>query len=295
MAEIGVRRPGDTPYPFLRRKVMFESSPFCVASPFLEDPPPSNPTGQEESVADSCQVQTMLLDAQGAGSSVVTLKPFSPVVDKSTRGAKSPKASGKTHKSLKTKPQDNKTVQIAPGIYEANDFNKYMTVVVDTMNSDIFNIHRDLVSVCGSEPKIYTQGSGRLLVEASTPAISQKLQDLTQLGGVTATCAPHTYMNQSRGIVYAPQLLRYPEDKLRQEFASQVVSDVRRLSRLQNNAVTPLPQLVLTFDRLTLPEYLNAAWYRYKIRPFVPRPRRCFHCQEFGHILDTCRRKAQGL
>ena len=286
----------NTPYPIFAQKVMSSvTSTFCVATPFLEGPPPPNPTGQEGSAADSCQVKTMVLDTQRSGSSVVTMKPFSPVVDLSTRGAKSPKVSSNNRKTLKTKPQDNRTIQIAPGLYEANDFDKYMTVVVDTTNSDIFDIHRDLVSVCGSEPKIYTQGSGRLLVEAPTPAISQKLQNLTLLGGVTATCAPHTYMNKSRGIVYAPQLLRYPEDKLLAEFASQGVSDVRRLSRLQNNAVTPLPQLVLTYDRLTLPEHLNAAWYRYKIRPFVPRPRRCFHCQEFGHILDSCRRKAQGL
>ena len=132
-------------------------------------------------------------------------------------------------------------------------------------------------------------------MEASSPEVSRKLQDLALLGGVTATCAPHSTMNQSKGIIYAPQLLRYTEAKLCKEFEDQGVSEVRRLSKLVNGALTPLPQLILTFDRLSLPDVLHAAWYRFKVRPFVPRPRRCFHCQAFGHVADSCRRKQQGM
>ena len=275
--------------------MLSDTSTFCVTAPLLEDPPPSTPTGQEESAAVSCQVMTMHSDIQESSSSITTLKPFSPVVGLSTQGAKSPNVSKKNRKPIKTKNNDNRSIQVAPGVFEANDYDKYLTIAIDNTNADIFDVHRDIISCCGSEPKIYSQSSGSLLVEASSPTMSQKLRNLTLLGGVTATCEPHSFMNKSRGIVYAPQLMKYPEEKLRKEFESQGVSDVRRLSKIQNGAITPLPQLVLTFERLTLPDTLHAAWYRYKVRPFIPRPRRCFHCQEFGHVLDSCRRKTQGL
>ena len=231
----------------------------------------------------------------GTDSNIVTLEPFSTSVAVPTRGVPTPKDSKKFRKGKNKKVSDNRSVEVAPGLYEPNDYDKYLTVVLDDTEVDIFDVHRDLVDCCGKEPTVYAQGSGRLLIEASSPAVSRKLQDLTLLGGVTATCAPHASMNKSRGIVYAPQLARYPEDKLCREFASQGVSEVRRLTKMVNGAATPLPQLVLTFDRLSLPEYIRAAWYRYKVRAFVPRPRRCFHCQEFGHTVESCRRKSQGL
>ena len=30
------------------------------------------------------------------------------------------------------------------------------------------------------------------------------------------------------------------------------------------------------------------------MKPFIPRPRRCFYCQEFGHVVTSCRLKDQG-
>ena len=232
--------------------------------------------------------------AGSSTSNIATFDPYTPSqdVDTSTQGNKSPKDSRKKKKGKKAvRVQDNRSIQTAPGIFEPNDYKKYLNVVLDDSNADIFDVHRDLINCCGKEPKVYAQGTGRILVEASTPEESRRLQGLTQLGGVQATCNPHPAMNQSKGIIYAPQLSRYPEEKLLKEFEPQGVIEVRRLRKIINGAITPLPQLVLTFDRLRLPEYITAAWYKYKIRLFVPRPKRCFYCQEFGHVLDSCRRK----
>ena len=62
-----------------------------------------------------------------------------------------------------------------------------------------------------------------------------------------------------------------------------------------DGVLVPTPSLIVSFDRLTLPEVLQAAYYSLRIKPYVPRPRRCFHCQRFGHVGKSCRRQQQGL
>ena len=159
----------------------------------------------------SSHPKDMATDSMGSGSNIATLLPFSTAVEKSARGAQSPKGSQTQRRNKKAvKSHDNKSIQIAPGIYEPNDYDKYLTVVLDDENADIFNIHRDLVSCCGKEPTIYSQGSSRILVEASSPEVSRKLQDLTLLGGVTATCTPHNTMKKSKGIILCPTTVMVP-------------------------------------------------------------------------------------
>ena len=261
-----------------------------------EGPPPPNTLDSGGQVDNSGSLtKDMATDIPESGSNVVTYLPFSPGVDLSARGAQTPKSSRRRPKNTKVDIHNNRSIQIAPGIFEANDFKKYLTVTLDDTEADIFDVHRDLINCCGKEPTVYTQGSGRILVEAASPEVSDKLQKLTSLGGITATCTPHRSMNSTKGIIYAPQLLKYTEEKLLREFEEQGVSEVRRMMKTVNGATTPQPQLVLTFDRLRLPEVIHAAWYRYKVRAFIPRPMRCFHCQEFGHALDSCRRKSQGF
>ena len=69
---------------------------------------------------------------------------------------------------------------------------------------------------------------------------------------------------------------------------------MERMKKKVNGVPSPLPNLILTFDSTTLPDMLEAAWFRYKVKQFIPRPRRCFYCQRFGHVLESCRLKSEG-
>ena len=62
-----------------------------------------------------------------------------------------------------------------------------------------------------------------------------------------------------------------------------------------SGVLTPQPTLILTFDSRRLPEKIDAAWFKFKVKEFIPRPRRCYHCQAFGHVMGSCRTKIQGL
>ena len=44
----------------------------------------------------------------------------------------------------------------------------------------------------------------------------------------------------------------------------------------------------ITFDRPQLPTSIKISTLVFSIRIFIPRPRRCFNCQRYGHTNDTC-------
>lgn len=190
-------------------------------------------------------------------------------------------------------------IEVMPGMYEPVSFEKYIVVKsVDgcSINDlDIFEVHRSLVKACGREPKIMPQGDGSLLVEVSSPEESSKLRALTSVPGATVSCSPHATMNQSRGVVFSRDLLRYSEERLVNELKNYDVTSVRRVQRKVDGVLTPTPTLFITFNRLVLPKTLKLAWLNLNVKPYVPNPRRCFHCQAYGHVTQTCRRLKNGF
>lgn len=46
---------------------------------------------------------------------------------------------------------------------------------------------------------------------------------------------------------------------------------------------------ILTFDLPELPEKLHAGFLSLNVQLYIPNPRRCFNCQEFGHGAKFCK------
>ena len=217
------------------------------------------------------------------GSSLVTLKPF--VADPLPQ---------RRRKNVRVRNRENER-EIIPGVFEPVNYNKFLTLKFDqdkrAQDLDMFTIEKQIANACGREPNITFQSDGSLLIEATTPEESLKLQGLDLIDGITAKCAPHRSLNQCKGVIRSPHLLKYSEERLLNEFASQKVVEVKQMKKFINNVLTPLPTYILTFDLIQLPQKLKAAWLRLQVRPYVPNPRRCFYCQRFGHVSNNCRRK----
>ena len=87
--------------------------------------------------------------------------------------------------------------------------------------------------------------------------------------------------------------MTFSEETLQKELEDQGVIMVQRMKKKINGVITPQPGLILTFNFIRLPSSIESAWYTYKVKQFIPRPKRCFHCQEFGHTVMSCRLKTQ--
>ena len=277
-----------------------------VPSPDLNDSltqtttsgPDSSSTPQTDPCMSNDKAQTCT-----KGSSVVTLSPFefrmkSSLKETPVFGLTSPPPQRRKRTDPNNMAKNVKgskvNHEVIPGKYEAIGYEKYLTIKLSDSDADVFKVYRDIVECCGRKPKISPQKKGELVVETNSVAESRKMQNMSILGGVQASCTPHLALNCSKGIVYAPQLLLYSEERLEQEFKDQGVIKVERMKKKVNGVPTPLPNLILTFNSFKLPDILQAAWFRFKIKLFIPRPRRCFYCQRFGHVLESCRLKMEG-
>ena len=190
-------------------------------------------------------------------------------------------------------------VESLPGVFVQDSFSKFLVLKLKDGSSfrdqNAFHVTRDIVKVCGSIPKIVPQADGSLLVEARDAEESATIEAINRLASCDVSVVGHATLNQSRGVVYCKDLLRYSEEELLDGLKDQGVVRVERIRKKVDGVLTATPSIIVTFDRLTLPDVLQAAYYRLRVKPYVPRPRRCFHCQRFGHVGKSCRRQQQGL
>ena len=219
---------------------------------------------------------------------VATLEPYIPAIN-------SQKRSNKRDNWEYKKRTKNQTL---PGLFESISYIQYLTLKLDDdqriQNSDFFEIHRQIYSCLGREPKIVFQGDGSILVEVTSLEEKEKLLSLTELSGKSARCSPHKLMNQCKGVIRAPLLMQFSEERLQKEFESQSVIEVKQMKKKINGTLTALPTYILTFDLPRLPKEIKAAWLYFGVRPYIPAPRRCYYCHRFGHVNDNCRRRLKG-
>ena len=127
-------------------------------------------------------------------------------------------------------------------------------------NINVFKANREIIQICGSQPKILPQGDGSLLIETTSPEQSEKLKLIGTLDGHTVKCFSHPVFNQCRGVIYAPELLQIEEKEIETELRSQGVSKVIRMKKKVGEQLIPLPTLILTFDQCKLPKFIKAGW-----------------------------------
>ena len=120
-----------------------------------------------------------------------------------------------------------------------------------------------------------------LRIRADDRQHARLLTEITESGQVPVTITTTT--NTTQGSIWAPELDLLDADVILQGFASQGVTAVYRPPR------GPKALLLVTIEGSTLPHRLQAGYLMYEVRVVVPKPRRCAHCQRYGHQAAKCR------
>ena len=229
------------------------------------------------------------LSSDTSTSNVATLNPYTfPGMDQSKKDPSGISLKGKSGSSRK-----GNMIQIFPGKYDIVSYNKFLVLRFHDLIRPVnpFKANKEIINICGNSPKICPQGDGSLVIEVSSPDESERLLKVTKLHGHKVSCIPHPTYNQSKGVIYAPKLLTIDTEEIQSELKEQNVVTVVQMMKKVENGHIPLPTLILTFNSYRLPNIIKAGWLTFKVKPFIPSPLRCFHCQIFGHSIQKCRKK----
>ncbi|XP_068225630.1 uncharacterized protein [Palaemon carinicauda] len=229
------------------------------------------------------------IDIPNSGSNIVTLEPYLCHVKNDHKNLLEKKRE-KVRSDDRT--EKYRKAEILPGHYEVVNYDKFFILEFENGRHEhvnVFKANREIVNKCGGQPKILPQGNGSLLIETLSPIQSERLKVLSILDGHNVKCFSHPIFNQSRGVIYVPELLELEEKEIENELRDQVVKVVRMRKRV--GECFPLATLVLTFDQCRLPNAIDAGWLSLKVKPYIPSPLRCYHCQMYGHLSQKCKEK----
>ena len=142
------------------------------------------------------------------------------------------------------------------------------------------------------------QWMGKLvLVEVNHEAYFTNLMKLNQIGDMPVKVSAHRSLNYAKGVVRFKQA---SEGVMNEELARDLnmswrnndsphVKETSRVIITKGGKKVQTGTFFLTFDAQTLPEHIFLGFERFDVTPYIPLPRRCFKCQQFGHGSHTCR------
>ena len=134
--------------------------------------------------------------------------------------------------------------------------------------------------------------SGVLLIEVHQKWEAEILMATTKLATIDVCIEPHKTLNTSKGVVYCRNLEGYVEDEAILEVLKEQnpnLIEVHRIRSKRQGVEVPSNILILTFGTPQLPKEVKIGYMIEKVRLYIPNPRRCFNCQDYGHGKDSCK------
>lgn len=231
--------------------------------------------------------------AGGPQEDNLTLQPYETPRDGNRgRGARGRgKQSGR-----RRRPSVNWRDTIFPDDSKTANFKKFFIVKARNTDNlsriDVIRANKDIETRLGGKPaKITETRSGTLILEVRNEQQSRAAPLIVSLADIPVIVEEHARLNESKGTIWYANSFGYDDEQLLEELTQFGVKAVYRTKRKQNNVLLPSPIYILTFDACVLPEKVSIGWSQCSVRSYIPRPRRCFKCQAFGHGANTCRKE----
>ena len=149
------------------------------------------------------------------------------------------------------------------------------------------------------EPKhVFKRADGTLEVHMTRDSEIRRLLSATEMSyrvrgqgicRVPIKVEPHPTKNSVKGVIFCPDLRGVFEEEIVEGMEKEGVVQARRIRRKEQGALVDTDTVVLTMNRLVLPERVKVGYLSVPIRLFIQDPIRCYKCQAFGHTSQRCR------
>ena len=192
----------------------------------------------------------------------------------------------------------NKQLEEYSSMYQLESyFDRYFTITAVNQRNlseiDTIKANEELEGQIGGTPNnIKELRSGALLVEVRNKTQSDNITKLRKLAGCEVNVTSNDKLNQCKGTIYYRNAPKYTDDQIKaalNKSSNIPVQEVYRMNKRDGANLIELPIYLLTFQSTQLPSHVTIGWTRCSTRMYIPRPRRCFNCQAFGHGAKTCR------
>ena len=129
-----------------------------------------------------------------------------------------------------------------------------------------------------------------LLVKVGTASDSDRLLQCVEFCGLPVRVKPHSTLNCSKGVVRNGWFKDATAEEMEQISG---VTEADEIITKKDGKPYRTGLWVLTFDTPVCPQHIDVHWLkRIPVRPYIPKPMRCFKCQKFGHKGQKCRSRA---
>ena len=163
----------------------------------------------------------------------------------------------------------------------------------DLTKLNLFKVDSEICRIIGECPKISENTDKTITVEVNSPEQADRLLKIENLLEEPVKIEQHQKYNESQGVITCSILKDYTETDIVEGLAHLGVSKAYRISK-RDAAGKPQPTstLILTFNTPEIPDKIRirAGLYE-RVRQYIPLPRRCYKCQNYGHGSKNCRSK----
>lgn len=138
---------------------------------------------------------------------------------------------------------------------------------------------------------VKTIAGGRLLIEVTNLGQVKTLKNMDKLGGsqiIIDSVETNFENNYISGVIYKVSQ-DITDAELIEHLKAYKVTKVHRFTKFRDGKKNLTTSVKLTFAVNKLPESVKLGYQNHSVSTYVPPPLRCFHCQRYNHVAESCK------